>query len=264
MKPVELSYAQLAAAHIREDEEKCLLELDHYLREEESDGFALKDALKDWQETLSLFVHVFPKEGRDDLYKELLESTNLGLFLMEEARRGTHQLEWARAAFNGLTAHETQTYLDTLNTQYATGRKIQEMPRAYWFGVNFIPDLSASFSSNFKDYLKAQKKALAADVLKASDGDPLFPGQNLLLQNVRDRSEVLLRLEEKYLPVEESFSSKAEIAEIHRSYAALLDQINRYTLYRDAKDEAKASVLGKQIRKDWELEKQRARSSAKG
>lgn len=185
------------------------------------------------------------------------------MFLLQEGRRGDHQIEWAKSSLDNLTSIETQDLISNLNDRYASRRKIQEMPRAYWFGVNFIPDLNGSFSSNMKDYIKAQKQALNADIGKASSGDPLFPGQNLLLQHVRDRSEVLLRLEKKYLPVEESFSVKGEIEEIHKFYAAMLDRLDRYTYYIDLKDEARASVLGKQIRKDWEMEKQKALSSAK-
>lgn len=257
MKPVELSYVQLAKSEVQASKKLLTMELEAFLKDQDSDGRSLSLALQEWQENLSFFVHLFPRSEQGDLHHELLNSANYGRFLLREEKRGDHQIQWAKTALKALSAPHTQLYLQDLNSRFATRRKGDLLPRAYWYGVNFIPDPRASFSSNFHDYLKAQKKALALEVQRALQGnDPLFPGQNLLVQNIRDRSSAIIHLEQKFLPVRSAQDRRNEIVEIHNFYSDLLVQLDRHAQFLDLKEASKASVLGRKIQRQW-LEEQR-------
>jgi hypothetical protein len=261
--PIEKSFGSYGRDLVYEGHESIKDELSSYLNKLEPDPRSLQTALDGWVTTLSFFVHIFPRLSGGDIFAKLIREGEYGLFLFEQSEDSVLRMAWVRRYTILLNSPSTLEYLGGLNVGFATQRKHLSLVRPYWEGVNFIPDLSASFSSNLTDYLKAQKRAFAEDILRADNGDPLFPGQAELIRQVVTRAEAVRRVQDRFEVMDEDPRFRTELMNAENFYRGILLSIADYNRMEESGETSRASTLSRQIRLDWIHELARKRASLK-
>ena len=262
MRPTEETYASFARQRIEASAARLLQSLERVTTLDSRTANDLLLALREWRETLSLFVHVFPSPLDSDPYLELLLEAEQGIILIERAFDDDTVVWWVQHMLRSLKSPESQDYRSELNATYATHRKHLALPLYYWSSVNFIPDLDAGISSNLRDYFMEQRISLRKEMTKVLEHDPFFPDQERELQAVSARARILISLHTKYRLLDEGSMFRKEIQSTQDFCEKALKDLAMHSRLRETKDEGKASILSLKIKKDWQSERARKLSRA--
>lgn len=258
----ESSYAESGAMELKLDYKNLLEKLDRYQTADEKGRQEILECLERWDESLSLYVHLFPSaNAHDRVYRSIRENVSQGYRLLSDPRDPIAVDRWAQSSSLFLSDESVEDLFKQLNHSYASRRKPAELPSAYWEEVDFVPDLKGDFLQNLKDYADAQKKALGPQIRKADATEPLFPGHEKVLTATLDRLKAIDRFRHRYLPIETDPRFHDEVENSLAYYTDLMRDMKEYEKWKASGQETAATRLAQSIRKKWEERKKSGLSS---